>query len=70
MPIQVDWDRNPISIRCEDKSKLSILLIFLKEKGIKKHSIIMPDRENGGFLFFVYGKLEKSIIEKWNSEGE
>jgi len=70
MPIHVDWGRNPISIKSLNKDELNDLLVFLRENGLKKHSIIMPDRESGGFLFFVYGKLEESFIEKWKSEGE
>ena len=70
MSIDVDWGRNPISIKSSNKEDLVNLLAFLKEKGLKKHSIIMSDRVSGGFLFFVYGKLDKNVINKWKLEGE
>ncbi len=69
MTISVDWGRNPISIKSSNKENLTSLLAFLKKNGLKKHSIVMSDRESGGFLFFVYGKLEESMIEKWKLEG-
>ena len=68
MPIDVDWGRIPISIRSEVNSELSQFLNYLKKKGLKKHSIIMPDREQGGFIFFIYEKIEENTLEKWNKE--
>ena len=55
MPVRIDWDRHPVSIHSEDKSELEDLIEYLKTKhSIRKRSIIMDDRESGGFLFFVY----------------
>jgi hypothetical protein len=70
MPIDVDWGRIPISIRSEVNSELSQFLNYLKKDGLKKHSIIMPDREHGGYIFFIYEKIEENTLEKWNKEGE
>ena len=70
MPIDVDWDRIPISIRSGSNTELSEFLNYLKKKGLKKHSIIMPDREHGGSIFFIYEKLEQNILEKWIKDGE
>jgi len=70
MSIDVDWGRIPISIRSENNTELTQFLNYLKKKGLKKHSIIMPDREHGGFIFFNYEKMEKNILEKWIKEGE
>lgn len=55
MPVRVDWDRQPVSIHSEDKFELEQLIDFLKNKhSIRKRSIVMADKEAGGFLFFVY----------------
>ena len=52
MPKRIDWDRHPVSIHSEDKSELEDLIEYLKTKhSILKRSIIMDDRESGGFLF-------------------
>ena len=55
MAVRVDWDRQPVSIHSEDKFELEQLIVFLKNKhSIRKRSIVMADKESGGFLFFVY----------------
>ena len=52
MPVRIDWNRQPVSIHSEDRQELEELIQFLKAKhSIRKRSIIMQDRENGGFLF-------------------
>ncbi len=70
MPINVDWGRIPISIRSDNNSELVKFLKNLNKNGLKKHSIIMPDRENGGFIFFIYEHMEESILKKWIEKGE
>ena len=57
MAISVDWVRIPINVRSEKLEELKKLLEYLNKKGLKKHSIIMPDREEGGFIFFIYEKI-------------
>ena len=55
MPVRIDWNRQPVSIHGENRDELEALIQFLKAKhSIRKRSIIMQDRENGGFLFFIY----------------
>ena len=68
MPVRIDWDRHPVSIHSEDKSELEDLIEFLKTKhSIRKRSIIMEDRESGGFLFFVYQPCDpRWIVEFYN----
>ena len=46
MAIRVAWDRTPVSIH-GSKDELTMLVSHLRNKhGFRKHSIIMPDREN------------------------
>ena len=45
MSIQIDWARDPISVKSQIKLDLENFLNFLNEFGIRKHSIIMRDRE-------------------------
>ena len=55
MPVRIDWNRQPVSIHSDNRQELEELIQFLKAKhSIRKRSIIMHDRENGGFLFFIY----------------
>ncbi|MAS63316.1 MAG: hypothetical protein CMA34_06655 [Euryarchaeota archaeon] len=70
MSIYIDWARNPIIAKSQDEEKLSEFLIFLNKYGIKKHSIVMPDRETGGFILFLYQKIDEEIIDKWNEVNE
>ncbi len=55
MPVRIDWNRQPVSIHSDNRQELDELIQYLKKKySIRKRSIIMQDRENGGFLFFIY----------------
>ena len=46
MAIRVAWDRTPVSVH-GSKDDLTMLISHLRNKhGFRKHSIIMPDREN------------------------
>ena len=66
MPVRVDWDRQPVSIHSDDKDELERLIEFLKVRfSIRKRSIVMPDRESGGFLFFVYQPCDPRWITEF-----
>ena len=55
MPVRVNWDRTPVSVHHDSKEVLEALIIHLKNiHGIRKRSLVMPDREEGGYLFFLY----------------
>ncbi len=55
MPVRVNWDRTPVSIHSESKDELESLILHLRNKfGLRKRSLVMQDREEGGFLFFLY----------------
>lgn len=55
MPVRVNWDRNPVSVHHENKDVLEALILYLRNKfEIRKRSLVMEDREEGGFLFFLY----------------
>lgn len=56
MSINIDWLASPVVVKSDNKNELIDFLDFLSNRGIKKHSIIMEDRESGGFLFFIYSK--------------
>ena len=65
MLVSVDWDSNPINIWHLDKPVLENLLQHLKSNGVRRHSIVMHDRERDGFLFFVYEKMDPQLILVW-----
>ena len=53
--IRVDWNRQPVSVHAEDADILRALIHHLRQQhNVKKRSIVMPDRESGGHLFFLY----------------
>ena len=55
MSVRVDWNRHPVSVHSDDKEQLERLVNFLKLKySVRKRSLVMEDREEGGFLFFLY----------------
>ena len=55
MTVRVDWDRMPVSVHSESAEELEALILHLRHQhNIKKRSLVMSDRENGGFLFFLY----------------
>ena len=68
MSIQIDWGSNPIIVRSVEENKLSIFLNFLNKNGIKRHSIIMPDREIKGHILFIYEKIDEKVMKKWKGE--
>ena len=66
MPVRIDWDRHPVSVHSEDKSELENLIEFLKTRyAIRKRSIIMDDRESGGYLFFLYQPCDPRWIAEF-----
>ncbi len=66
MPVRIDWDRQPVSIHSDDKAELESLIDYLKTKhSIRKRSIIMKDRESGGFLFFIYQPCDPRWIAEF-----
>ncbi len=55
MPVRVNWDRTPVSVHHESKEVLEGLILHLRNSfGVRKRSLVMVDREEGGFLFFLY----------------
>ena len=69
MSVRVDWNRNPVSVHSEDKEQLELLVNFLKSKySIRKRSLVIEDREEGGFLFFLYQPCDpRWVLEFINS---
>ncbi|MBA4695500.1 MAG: hypothetical protein DWC06_01520 [Candidatus Poseidoniales archaeon] len=63
MAIRVAWDRTPVSVH-GGKDELSSLIQHLREKhNFRKHSIIMPDRENDEeAVFFLYAPCDPRWI--------
>ena len=63
MTIEANLDAKSPHIWSDDEIELSALLKMLNDvHGLKKHSIIMKDVERGGFLFFLYQKIEREWV--------
>lgn len=55
MPIWVDWNRTPVSVHDSEQESLELLILYLRNTyNVRRRSLVMPDRERGGFLFFIY----------------
>ena len=55
MPVRVNWDRTPVSVHHERQDVLEGLILHLRNKfAVRKRSLVMSDRDEGGFLFFLY----------------
>ncbi len=55
VPLRVDWDRQPVSVHADEPEILERLVLYLRTHHmVKKRSLVMPDRDAGGFLFFIY----------------
>jgi hypothetical protein len=52
--IRVDWDRQPVSVHSDNAAVLERLILFLRNQhNVKKRSLVMPNREEGGYVFFI-----------------
>lgn len=55
MPIWVDWNRTPVSVHGPEQESLEQLILYLRNTyNVRRRSLVMEDRERGGFLFFIY----------------
>ncbi len=69
--IRVDWTQDPVSVHADEASSLERLFASLREQvGLKKRSIPMPDRENGGFIAFIYAPIDPRVLAKVIKEVE
>jgi len=68
----VDWDRQPVSVHAAETEILEQLILHLRNRhNVRKRSIVMPDRENDGYLFFIYQVCDPRWIASFleNREG-
>lgn len=64
--MRVHWERHPVSVHHRDPVRLESLILHLRDNhGVRKRSIVMPDREGGGFLFFIYQPCHPQWIMDW-----
>lgn len=68
MAVRVNWDRTPVSVHHDDESLLNALILHLRNKhGVRKRSLVMKDRDEGGFLFFIYQACDPRWILEFDS---
>lgn len=71
MALRVHWQRTPVSVHHPSKDILESLILYLRNiHGVRKRSIVMPDREQGGFLFFIYQPCDPRWINSWQQTFE
>ena len=65
--VLINWDRNPVSIHHPSQKVIDDCLQFLRNRhGVRKRSISMPDRHEGGFLAFIYQAFDPRWIMAWD----
>tara|TARA_A100001037_G_C14788827_1_gene473709 strand:+ start:104 stop:331 length:228 start_codon:yes stop_codon:yes gene_type:complete len=62
-PIQFEWGHRPPFARHPSPKVLSAFFSWLKEQGVVKRSIPMPDIETGEWILFIYQPVDKEAIE-------
>ncbi|MEL0330726.1 MAG: hypothetical protein VW982_00750 [Candidatus Poseidoniales archaeon] len=71
MTVWVDWDRQPVSVHGDVQEELEALVLHLKQHhNLRKRSLVMEDRENGGFLFFLYQSCDPRWIASYLQDRE
>lgn len=69
MAVRVNWDRTPVSVHHDEKAVLEALILHLRNKyGVRKRSLVMEDREESGFLFFLYQPCNPVWIMEFTSK--
>ena len=63
MSVHVAWDRSPVSVHSSDPTILEGLILHLRNNhNLRSRSIVMKDREQGGFVFFLYQACDPAWI--------
>ena len=71
LPIWVDWNRTPISVHGNHSEELESLILHLRNQhNLRRRSLVMPDRDSGGFLFFIYQACNPMWIAEFLSKQE
>ena len=66
--VLINWDRIPVSIHHPNKKVLDACLQHLRNQhNLRKRSISMPDRAQGGFIAFIYQVFDPSWIIDWDN---
>ena len=64
--VRVYWKRTPVSVHHPTRAVLESLILYLRNvHGVRKRSVVMLDREEGGFLFFIYQPCDPRWIMTW-----
>lgn len=56
----------PVSVHSENREELESLIHYLKlQHNLRKRSLVMDDREEGGYLFFLYQVCDPRWISSY-----
>ncbi|HJN55049.1 MAG TPA: hypothetical protein QF646_01515 [Candidatus Poseidoniales archaeon] len=61
-PVVLDGSCDPPVLRHSDAGHLGRVMEGLRDRGYKRCSIVMPDREGGGFIAFLYQTVPPDVI--------
>ncbi len=61
-PVILDGSCDPPVLRHSDAEHLRRVMKGLSDRGYKRCSIVMPDRDGGGFISFLYQSIPPNIV--------
>ena len=66
--VVLDGSCDPPVLRHSDAEYLGSVMASLRNRGYKRCSIVMPDREIGGFIAFLYQSIPPNVIVEAEAE--
>jgi len=66
-PVILDESVHPPVVRAQEREFLDAFTTYLREHGVGRFSIPMPDRELGGWIMYLYEDVDSHLISDWSS---
>ncbi len=64
-PLEFFWSHEPPFVRHPSPEVLDEFFDWLREQGVAKRSIPIPDRETGQWILFIYQHVDRDALEAW-----
>jgi len=64
-PLEFIWAHEPPFVRHSSPGVLDEFFNWLREQGVTKRSIPIPDRETGKWILFIYQNVDRAALEAW-----
>ncbi|MBT4059483.1 MAG: hypothetical protein HOE69_04160 [Euryarchaeota archaeon] len=64
-PLEFVWTHEPPFVRHPSPEVLDEFFNWLREQGVAKRSIPIPDHETGQWILFIYQLVDRAALEAW-----